>query len=179
MSIDIDVSSNRQHKNFWRNPVAFLGKKISSSEVNYRKLRPDERVLFDHAKNSEVTSFLKSEAVRRCLTWEEQQQAQKADRVLRARWVLVWKGVPRKIEKKLFWIISRMKTRSAMHQARESEGSHSVVGLSASRLGVVNFPVFSSGAKPIDEEFESLFGGSTGLDIGGPRHEDGLFANWN
>ena len=94
MSIDIDVSSNRQHKNFWRNPVAFLVKKISSSEVNYRKLRPDERVLFDHAKNSEVTSFLKSEAVRRCLTWEEQQQAQKADRVLRARWVLVWKGVP-------------------------------------------------------------------------------------
>ena len=77
MSIDIDVSSNRQRKSFWRNPIAFLVKKISSSEVNYRKLKPDERVLFDHAKNSEVTSFLKSEAVRRCLTWEEQHKLRK------------------------------------------------------------------------------------------------------
>ena len=94
MNFEVDLTSKRQHKNFWRNPVAFLVKKVSSAEVNYRRLKPDERVLFDNAKNSEVTSFLKSEAVRRCLTWEEQQEAQKADRVLRARWVLVWKGVP-------------------------------------------------------------------------------------
>ena len=94
MSFELDLSSNRQRKAFIRDPVAYLVKKVSSSEVTYRKLKSDERALFDNAKNSEVTSFLKSEAVRRCLSWEEQRQAQQADRVLRARWVLVWKGVP-------------------------------------------------------------------------------------
>ena len=94
MSIELDFESNRQRKSFTRNPAAYLVKKVASSEVVYRRLNPEEKWLFDNAKASEVSSFISSEAVRRCLTWEEQQQAQQSDRVLKARWVLVWKPVP-------------------------------------------------------------------------------------
>ena len=69
-------------------------KKVSSAEVNYKKLNELEKGLFENAKGSEVKSFLKTEAVRRCLSFEELQEAKNSDRVLRARWVLVWKNVP-------------------------------------------------------------------------------------
>ena len=94
MEVEMDFSSNRQRKAFMRSPVAYLTKKVSTSEVHYRNLRPEERPLFDNAKTSEVSSFLKTSAVRRCLSYEENQKAQNSDRVLRARWVLVWKDVP-------------------------------------------------------------------------------------
>ena len=57
-------------------------------------LNSEERRLMTNAKGGEVSSFLKTQAVRRCLTYEEQQEAQQSDHVLRARWVLVWKPVP-------------------------------------------------------------------------------------
>eukprot|EP00438_Fugacium_kawagutii_P003967 Skav207534 [mRNA] locus=scaffold756:114473:122071:+ [translate_table: standard] len=94
MNVELDLSSNRQRKMLLRNPDLFLAKKMASSEVNYRRLNEADKKLFENAKDSEVTSFLKTEAVRRCLNWEEQQQARQSDRVLRARWVLVWKNVP-------------------------------------------------------------------------------------
>ena len=52
-------------------------------------LNSEERRLMTNAKGGEVSSFLKTQAVRRCLTYEEQQEAQQSDHVLRARWVLV------------------------------------------------------------------------------------------
>ena len=94
MTIDLDFTSNRQKKMFLHNPQAYLVKKVSSAEVQYGKLSPEDQELFKRAKNSEVSSFIRSEAVRRCLNWEEQQRAQNSDRVLRARWILVWKPVP-------------------------------------------------------------------------------------
>ena len=66
--IDIgDFNSNRQRKMFERNPVAFLAKKMRDSEVVISKLPPDERQLFSRAKAMEVESFLRNEAVRKCL----------------------------------------------------------------------------------------------------------------
>ena len=67
---------------------------INSSEVVYRKLSDEDRKLFDHAKASEVSSFIKTAAVRRCLSLEEAKRAAQSDRVLRARWVLTWKQIP-------------------------------------------------------------------------------------
>ena len=69
-------------------------KKISSAEVNYKKLSEADKVLFRNAKASEVSSFLKTEAVRRCLSIDEGNQAKESQRILRARWVLVWKPIP-------------------------------------------------------------------------------------
>jgi hypothetical protein len=94
MNIDLNFESNRQKKLFMADPVIYLSKKVNSAEVNYRRLTEDEKQLFENAKNSEVSSFLKTQAVRRCLSFEESQKAQQSDRVLRARWVLTWKGVP-------------------------------------------------------------------------------------
>ncbi|CAK9056882.1 Transposon Ty1-NL2 Gag-Pol polyprotein, partial [Durusdinium trenchii] len=92
--IELDFTSNRQKKQFQRNPEMFLAKKLNSSEVHWKNLNQEERRLMNNAKGGEVSSFLKTQAVRRCLTYEEQQEAQQSDRVLRARWVLVWKPVP-------------------------------------------------------------------------------------
>ena len=94
MEIELDFSSERQKKSFKRNPQAFLVKKMSSAEVNYKKLSEADKVLFRNAKASEVSSFLKTEAVRRCLSVDEENQAKESQRILRARWVLVWKPIP-------------------------------------------------------------------------------------
>ena len=107
MTIDLDLTSNRQKKLFRHNPQAFLVKKVSSAEVQYGRLSPDDQELFKRAKNAEVSSFIKSEAVRRCLSWEEQQRAQNSDRVLRARWARR-PSTPREVTRRLkleswFW----------------------------------------------------------------------------
>ena len=94
MELELDFTSNRQKKMFMQNPQAFLVKKMANSEVVFKKLSEEDKTLFRRAKASEVSSFIKTEAVRRCLSWEEQQRASNSDRVLRARWVLVWKDIP-------------------------------------------------------------------------------------
>ena len=94
MELELDFSSNRQKKSFMNNPHAFLVKKLAGSEVSFRKLNGEERRLFENAKTSEVSSFIRTEAVRRCLSFEELQKAKNSDRVLRARWVLTWKQIP-------------------------------------------------------------------------------------
>ena len=50
--------------------------------------------MFSNAKNSEVSSFLRTAAVRRCLDEEELREAKHSGRILKSRWVLVWKSVP-------------------------------------------------------------------------------------
>ena len=83
MELDLDFQSHRDQKNFIRNPVNYLVKKMRDTEVNYRYLSEEDKQLFDRAKSKEVKSFLAQEAVRKCL-----------GRVLGCRWVLTWKIIP-------------------------------------------------------------------------------------
>ena len=97
LKIEIDLphmSSNRQKKMFERNPVAYLVKKMKDSEVVLSRLSPEERKLFTRAKAKEVESFLRNEAVRKCLDDVEVKRAYESGRIVRARWVLTWKLVP-------------------------------------------------------------------------------------
>ena len=38
MNIDLDFSSNRQKKQFEKDPIAYLAKKVNGAEVNYKRL---------------------------------------------------------------------------------------------------------------------------------------------
>eukprot|EP00435_Cladocopium_sp_Y103_P012521 s2780_g3.t1 len=77
MEIELDFSSERQKKIFMRNPQAYMVKKMSSAEVNYKKLSEEDKALFRNAKASEVSSLLKAEAVRRCLSVEGGQESER------------------------------------------------------------------------------------------------------
>ncbi|CAE7328962.1 nosip [Symbiodinium sp. CCMP2592] len=97
LKIEFDVeppASNRQRKFLERNPVAYMVKKMRDSEVSLSRLPPRELSLFNRAKAKEVDSFLRNEAVRKCLNDEEVKQAYESGRIVRARWVLTWKSVP-------------------------------------------------------------------------------------
>ena len=94
MEFNLEFTSNREKKNFIRDPHLFLVKQMRSSEVNLKKLTPQLRELFHRAKAKEVSSFLKNEAVRKCLDNKEIQEAYNSGRIMRARWVLTWKLVP-------------------------------------------------------------------------------------
>ena len=94
MEFNLEFTSNREKKNFIRDPHLFLVKQMRSSEVNLKKLTPQLRELFHRAKAKEVRSFLKNEAVRKCLDNKEIQEAYNSGRIMRARWVLTWKLVP-------------------------------------------------------------------------------------
>ena len=92
-NIDLDFNSRRQQKMFERNLVAFLVKKLNSSEVSLQRPSPADRELFRRAELKEVDSFIKDEAVRRCLSQEEVAEAYGSGRILKARWVLTWKSM--------------------------------------------------------------------------------------
>ncbi len=94
MNIEIEIESKRQRKALIQNPQAFLVKKMAGAEVCYRKLSNEDKRLFNNAKDSEVSSFLRTAAVRRCLDEEELREAKHSGRILKSRWVLVWKSVP-------------------------------------------------------------------------------------
>ncbi|CAE7462825.1 GIP [Symbiodinium sp. CCMP2592] len=97
LRIEVDVeppTSNRQKKRLERNPVAYLVKKMRDSEVNIAKLTNQERKLFHRAKVKEVDSFIQNEAVQKCMDDREVREAYDSGRIMRARWVLTWKGVP-------------------------------------------------------------------------------------
>ena len=87
-------SSNRQRKLLERNPCLYLVKQLRNSEVNLVRLPQHERALFDRAKAKEVDSFVKNEAVRKCLDDAEIKRAYDSKRIVKARWVLTWKLVP-------------------------------------------------------------------------------------
>ena len=94
ITFDVTLDSNKQRKSLEYNPTAFLVKKMNSSEVQLQKLTPSLRGLFERAKTKEVNSFLKNEAVRKCLDDAEISRAYSTNRILKARWVLTWKSVP-------------------------------------------------------------------------------------
>ena len=97
LKIEFDLpapTSNRQRKALERNPLLYLAKKMRDSEVSLVRLPVCEKELFARAKTKEVDSFLKHEAVRRCLDDAEVKKAYDSQRIVRARWVLTWKGTP-------------------------------------------------------------------------------------
>ena len=97
MKIEFDLEeprSIRQKKAMLRNPMLYLVKKMKDSEVVLSRLSERERQLFHRAKLKEVDSFIKNEAVRKCLDDEETRRAFDSNRIVKARWVLTWKLVP-------------------------------------------------------------------------------------
>ena len=94
ITFDIEAPSHRQQKALERNPILFLVRKMANSEVTLHKLSEGDRHLFERAKAKEVQSFLKNEAVRKCLNQEEIREAYGSGRIVKARWVLTWKLVP-------------------------------------------------------------------------------------
>ena len=95
ISFDLPApSSNRQRKLLERNPCLYLVKQHRNSEVSLQRLHPQERELFCRAKAKEVESFVRNEAVRKCLDDAEVSRAYDSKRIVKARWVLTWKLVP-------------------------------------------------------------------------------------
>ncbi|CAE7551649.1 GIP, partial [Symbiodinium microadriaticum] len=97
LKIEFDIPtvwSNRQKKMFERHPVAYMVKKMRDSEVSLSRLSPAERQLFIRAKAKEVDSFIKNDAVRKCMDDKEIREAYESQRIVKARWVLTWKLVP-------------------------------------------------------------------------------------
>ena len=88
MTIEFDLmfSSNRQIKNFISDPSAFMVKKMRDSEVVLSKLSKEHKELFARAKQKEVNSFVKAQAVRKALDEKELREAFGSNRIMRARW---------------------------------------------------------------------------------------------
>ena len=94
LTVDIELNSQREKERFIQQPTLMLVQKLRDCEVRYEKLRPEHKKLFDKAKSKEVNSFISNAALRRCLDWEEEQEAANSGRVMRCRWVLTWKPTP-------------------------------------------------------------------------------------
>ncbi|CAE7365735.1 GIP [Symbiodinium sp. CCMP2456] len=97
MRVEFDLpapASNRQRRFLERNPLLYIVKKMKDSEVSLSRLSVKDRALFHRAKMKEVDSFIKNEAVRKCLDDAELRKAMDSGRVVKARWVLTWKLVP-------------------------------------------------------------------------------------
>ena len=94
MNIDLEFDSHRKIKRFLRAPAAFLVQQMRDCEVRYERLAPNLKVIFDRAKHKEVSSFIKSEAVRKCLDKKEEDEAWESKRIMGCRWVLTWKSTP-------------------------------------------------------------------------------------
>ena len=94
MELDVHFKSHRELKKFLRSPSAFLVGKMRDCEVRWGQLRPEHKELFSRAKTKEVTSFIRQQAVRRCVDVEEEREARESGRVMKCRWVLTWKVIP-------------------------------------------------------------------------------------
>ena len=94
IEFDVDLNSHRKEKDLLRDASAFMVKKMRDSEVVLSRLSPEHRELFSRAKSKEVSSFIKSEAVRKALDNKEVSEAFDSGRIMRARWVLTWKPTP-------------------------------------------------------------------------------------
>ena len=91
VELDLEFASHRKLKHFLHSPSAFLVQQLRDTEVRYEKLTPQFKKLFDRAKDREVSSFVQSEAVRKC-TEAEEQEGWESGRVIGCRWVLTWKS---------------------------------------------------------------------------------------
>ena len=78
-----DVHQVRRGKqSYWE----INSKPKKNAEVSYSKLTEQEKQLFDVAKDKEIDSFLKNEAVKIC-----RMQGIDNDRIMQMRWILTWK----------------------------------------------------------------------------------------
>ena len=94
IEFSLHVESHRQRKMLERNPVLYMNKKMNSAQVRLERLSTSEKQLFERAKMKEVDSFLKNEAIRKCLDDDEVKRAFGSNRIIKARWVLTWKSTP-------------------------------------------------------------------------------------
>ena len=94
IEVDVDISSHRARRDFLHNPTSYLVKKLNNSEVVLKNLSASDKELFARAKAKEVDSFLRNQAVRKCLSSEEVRRAFDSKRIVHARWVLTWKNIP-------------------------------------------------------------------------------------
>ena len=94
MEMELDFSSHRKLKKFLQAPNFYLVQQMRDCEVRYERLTDDFKKLFDRAKDKEVASFLKSEAVRKCISKEEEEEGKNSGRAMKCRWVLTWKDTP-------------------------------------------------------------------------------------
>ena len=94
LSVELDVTSQRQKQQFVKHPSLFLAQKMRDCEVSLTRLKPEHRKLFDRAKTKKVNSFISNAAVRRCLDLAEENEAKNSGRLMRCRWVLTWKPTP-------------------------------------------------------------------------------------
>ena len=74
--------------------MLYIAKKMNGAEVQLQRLSSQEKTLFHRAKMKEVDSFLKNQAVRKCLDDQELRRAIGSGRIIKARWVLTWKLTP-------------------------------------------------------------------------------------
>ena len=100
MELELNLSSHRQLQKFIRSPSAYLFGKMRDCEVRWERLTPQHRTLFSRAKTKEVTSFIQQAAVRRCLDQAEDKEARDSGRIMKCRWVLTWKPIPRRSARK-------------------------------------------------------------------------------
>jgi hypothetical protein len=63
LSVELDVTSQRQKQQFVKHPSLFLAQKMRDCEVSLTRLKPEHRKLFDRAKTKEVNSFISNAAV--------------------------------------------------------------------------------------------------------------------
>ena len=95
MNIVLEFDSHRKIKRFLRAPAAFLVQQMRDcGSLIYERLAPHFKVPVDRAKHKEVSSFIKSEAVRKCLDQKEEDEAWGSKRIMGCRLVLTWKGTP-------------------------------------------------------------------------------------
>ena len=85
ISFDLQLDSHRQRKMLERNPVLYLTKKMSGSEVQLTRLNEHDKQLFHRAKLKEVDSFLKNQAVRKALNNKELAEAYGANFQMRRK----------------------------------------------------------------------------------------------
>ena len=72
-------------KQMKRDPSVWMVKGMRKTEVDYRKLSPEERKGFDVAKEAEVNQWVKEAAARRV------SETVSEDRIMRMRWILTYK----------------------------------------------------------------------------------------
>lgn len=92
LRIELEVDEEEMQK-LESQPLLFIAQKIRSAEVTMGKLTPEDRELFLEAKAREVSEFVGSEAVCRCESQSEVEEAWSSRRLMRARWLLSWKSI--------------------------------------------------------------------------------------
>ena len=138
MEFEIPLDSHRSRQAFARHPSAFLVKKTRYSEVHYGKLSLEHKALLDKAKAKEVSSFIQN------LNDKEIKEALGSGRILRARWVLVWKPtLPEDVEEVLQDVQNNQKTVYTKDGLKKAKARIVLLGHEHPDLGSAKFKTSS------------------------------------